>query len=267
MVRPKVLVTPSGAKPFRVDCRCMPGWGVPLEVGASSSIAWYDPPEWGLTRVSHLRAVRPAEVHGLEGVEVEELGWDLPDRRWRPSFSHFLRLAEKAIQWLATVHVRNGKQIVYTFLDEDFDDDWGESPRLLEDTGRLATAEDGGYSLELLPGEGHELDVGAGVFRVQIGRRRFTCLRSINLRARYLKSRATLERAILAECFYTRHGQLVLFRRYNGRLWEVGRKNSPYAGLPWDRRFPDNGRMVINGAVLVHWYDCLTDVGCGMATR
>ena len=34
-----------------------------------------------------------------------------------------------------------------------------------------------------------------------------------------------------------------------------------------DQRLPDAARLAINGAVFVHWYDCLTDVSLGLDTR
>jgi len=242
----------------------VPGWGVAPDVGATSWMAWYDPPLWRLTSVSYQRAVRPAEVHGLDGVEIETLDWDSSDPHWKPGHTHYVRLTESTFEWLAFSHIRNGRRILYTFLDEGFDEDWGESPRRLEDTGRLVLGEDGTYALMEAPAETAHIDLGAGMFRLRIDERRFTCLRAVEFRA-FAKKRASMERSILAESFFTRSGRLVLFRRYNGRLWKTQR-NSPYAGQPWDEKFPDNDRLVINGAVFVHWYDCLTDVSCGFDT-
>jgi hypothetical protein len=34
--------------------------------------------------------------------------------------------------------------------------------------------------------------------------------------------------------------------------------------MRWDERFPDNARLVINAAMFVHWYDCLTDASIGI---
>jgi len=61
------------------------------------------------------------------------------------------------------------------------------------------------------------------------------------------------------EAYLARSGRTVLFRRYNGRLWKT--KDKP----PWDERFPDHNRVVINGVTFVHWYDCLTDLACGIS--
>ncbi len=51
LTRPDVRVTPSRAKPFAVDCRCLSSFGVGLDVGAAGWMGWYDPPAWRLTSV------------------------------------------------------------------------------------------------------------------------------------------------------------------------------------------------------------------------
>ena len=257
--RPEITITPSRARPFVVQSRLLPGFGIPLEVGATTWMAWYDGPDWRLTSVSYEHVVRPAEVHGLDGVEIEMLDWDAAEPGWRPYYTHFARLTDQAVQWLASSHVRNGKRILYTFLDEGFEGDWGESGRRLEDTGRFVANDDGTYTLTQPPAETVHDVFGAGIFRVRIGGQGFTCLRVIDVRTS--ADKGVLEREILSECYYTRSDELILFRRYNGRQWATQGK-SAYAGPPWDKRLPDNARLVINGAVFVHWYDCLTDITC-----
>jgi len=258
--RPEITVAPSQAKPFVVESRRMPGFGVPLEVGAMAWMAWYDPPDWRLTSVTYERVVRPAEVHGLDGVEIEMLDWDAAEPVWQPYYTHFVRLTDEAIQWLASSHVRDGKRILYTLLDEGFENDWGHLPRRLEDTGRLIANDDGTFTLGPPAGEMVHDVFGAGVFRVGVDGQTYTCLRVLDVKT-YPAEKGVLEREILSECYYTQSDELILFRRYNGRLWAT-RGKSTYAGPPWDKRLPDNARLVINGAVFVHWYDCLTDTTC-----
>jgi len=259
--RPEIAVTPSRARPFALDCCRLPGWGVALGVGAANWMSWYDPPDWQLTSVSYQRAARGAEVHGLDCVEIEMLDWEPPRARWKTGYTHFARVTEGKFEWLAVSHVREGKRILYTFLDEGFDRDWGASDRHVEDTGRLAVGDDGACTLTPASRETYHDCIGAGMYRVRVADRTFTCLRVIELNTSG-GAKAPLERQILSESFFARSGELVLFRRYNGRRWKV--RKGPYAGPPWDERLPGNGRLVINGAVFVHWYDCLTGVACGI---
>lgn len=98
------------------------------------------------------------------------------------------------------------------------------------------------------------------MFRVKIGRKGFTCLRIIDLQGHGRKGN---KEAILVESFRTKAGRTILHRRYNGRLWGL-QKGSLYAGPPWDERFPENQRIIIDGITYVHWYDCLTDIALGI---
>lgn len=268
LIRPRITVTSSRAKPFAVDVTRMPGWGIALDVGAESLMSWYDPPEWRLTSVSYHRVLCPAEIHGLDGVEIETFDWEQSEPSWRPGRTHFVRLTEDSFQWLAVSHVHKGKRILYTYLDDGFDQDWRQSRRLVEDTGCLVAGADGAYTLAVPSPQAGDQNFGAGVFRVHIGDHVFTCLRELTLRTAAVSAKATkgsVERTVLAESFYSRTGQLILFRRYNGRLWGV-QKGSPYATETWDKKLPHNQRLTINGAMFVHWYDCLTDTGCRLGT-
>ena len=266
LTRPEIAVEASEAILFVLDGRQMPGFrGAPV-IGATSWMSWYDPPDWRLTSVWHSRTVRPAVIHGIEGVETQILEWEAPKPQWQESQTHFARTTDEACEWLAVTLLHGGKRILRTFLDEGFDREWGAAPRRLEDTGRLVAVDDGTCTLEALPGELDQIRVGAGMFNVRVGDREFECLREIHVGASVAKGTASLERGILVESFYTRTGELVLWRRYNGRRWkqEANLPYSPHAGMRWDERFPDNARLVINGAMFVHWYDCLTDASIGI---
>ncbi len=258
-VRPEISVTPSRAKPIAVDAREVEFAIIP-QVGQRSLMAWYDPPGWTLTSVSESVAARPAEIHETECVEIEMYEWE-PGSSWRYDWTIFGRLTETAAQHIATWRIRDGKRILYTFLDEGFDKDWGESPRRLADTGRLVLKKDGTYALRKPAKAGPHDDFAAGMFRVRVGRKAFTCLRVIWLGDHH---REPEKHAEMAETYLTRSGRTVLLRRYNARLWATEKKGSPYAGLPWDQRFPENQRMVIDGVMYVHWYDCLTGLSCGI---
>ena len=261
--RPEIVVTPTDAAPFVLDDRRMPGFAIEATVGAANWMGWYDPPDWQLTSASYMKTARPAKVHGIECLEFQGLDWEASECRWKEGPTHFARLTDETFEWLAFVQIRKGERILRTFLDDGFDQNWVAVPRRLEDTGRLVCSTDGTYTFEPLPSELDQIRVGAGMFNVCVGDRRYECLRDIHiLRASLAKGAASLERGMLAESFYTRTGEQVLFRRYNGRRWQT-EKRAPHA-TPWDERLPGNAHLVINGAMFVHWYDCLTDVSIGI---
>ena len=57
---------------------------------------------------------------------------------------------------------------------------------------------------------------------------------------------------MISEQYLSREGRTVLWRRFNRDDWRSDR----YGGT-WSERLPDNERLMVNGEVYVHWYDCL----------
>jgi len=256
--RPVIAIRSSRAKPFAVDCRELRWWFAIPEVGQAVSAAWYDPPDWRLSSFQEGHALRPARIHDLDCVEVEVEEWPVAESSTRGP-AHWLmygRLTDDKAQWLASMRVADGKRVLYTFLDEGFDEDWGEAPRRMEDRGAYVKQQDGSFKRRR--GRVSPEGIGAGMFRVQIAQRSFTCLRVLD------GGLAPSETETLVEAYVNKKGRTVLFRRYNGRLWAIG-GGSGYDGLPWDQRFPDHQRIVIDRVTFVHWYDCLTDIACGIS--
>jgi len=256
--RPEITITPSNERPFEVDWRELAWWfGIP-EVGDHMLWAIYDPPEWRLSYYYDLTALRPAVVHGIEGVEIASLEHEMGDKEQLSPTTFFARLTESRVQCLATIFLQDNRRRLYTLLDEGFDEDWGESQRRVRQTGRLVQQPDGSYRQRpehLRPGEHVEA---MGVYQVTIGGRSFACLRVLDVAPVFT------EKSILMEAYLTREGRTILCRRYNGRQWnrEPGRA---YADKPpWDERFPTHNRIVIDGVTFVHWYDCLSDRACGI---
>lgn len=248
-VRPEIVITESSVEPFSVDCRELPWWfGIP-EVGDRTLWAIYDPPDWKLSGVTEMHAVRLAQVHDLDGVEINVNQWD-PETDWTCSERKMYgRLTENSVQWFAIFRLEDGKRRLYTFLDEGFETDWGERTRRVEDRGRFVLQEDGSFKQQ-----GHSREaLGAGIFSVKIDDRSFTCLRVFDAED------VPREEGELIEAYLTREGRTVLCRRYNGRRWKRG-EDQP----TWDEQFPEHARIVIDGVMFVHWYDCLSDLACGI---
>jgi hypothetical protein len=247
--RPEIEIETSDARPFAADCRELRWWfGQPV-VGDSTLWAIYDPPEWTVSSVTHMRAVRQARIHDLDGVEIEVDDWTR-EGGWEPSErTMWGRLTDESVQWLGVARMVEGERRLSTFLDEGFADDWGgEEPRQLRDGGRFAEKAEGLFAQQdAAPGE-----IGAGMFSVRIGNRCFTCLRVIDV------DEKPREEQTLVEAYLTEDGRTVLFRRYNGRQWKLGERR------PWDEELPDHQRLVIDGTTFVHWYDCLTGLACGL---
>lgn len=254
--RPKITITPSEESPFEVDWRELAWWFAVPEVGDHTLWAVYDPPDWRLDSYCDMKTLRPAVVHGIEGVEIDAVDREIGEVEQINPWTFYARLTENRVQYLAVLSVQNGKRVVHTLLDEKFDLDWGESQRFVRHTGRFVERTDGSYKQcpdNLIPGDTVE---GMGVYEVNVGSRSFTCLRVLDVEHTFNENK------VLMEGYLTREGRTVLCRRYNGRLWQGGCKGK----LPWDEEFPTHNRIVIDGATFVHWYDCLSHFACGIDT-
>ena len=179
--RPEVVITEINAEPFSVDCPELRWWFIVPEIGERSLFANYTPMAWELSEVHEIKAVRPAIVHDVDGVELEIHTWE-PQSGCSPSTWEICgRLTESTAEYLAVSQLHDGKRLLHIFLDEGFDFNWGQIPRKLEDNGLFATQADGSlkkvHSLENIDASG------AGVFSVSVGRRNFTCLHVFQLEA------------------------------------------------------------------------------------
>ena len=178
--RPEIVITPVDTKPFGVDCPELRFWWIVPEVGKRALAASYDVLDGRLTGVIELRAVRPAEIEGIEGVEIEHDDWS-PDKGWQPSdWRMFGRLTDQKAQWLGEIGGTD-KVSLRTFLDSGYAWAWPEMDRRIEDTGRFLEQPDGSFKQAHSPED--FTASGAGVFNVRIGDREFTCLRVFLLEA------------------------------------------------------------------------------------
>lgn len=64
----------------------------------------------------------------------------------------------------------------------------------------------------------------------------------------------TYNNGVVSEQFLDENGKTVLWRRFNRDDWAVDRYQKR-----WSEQLPHNERLTVNGAVYVHWYDCITD--------
>ncbi len=144
------------------------------------------------------------------------------------------------------------QKFLYTFLDKDFDFDWGQMPRKLEDQGRFVPQADG--SLKQV----HSVDdmeaSGAGVFSVTVGERHFTCLRVFEL-----NGPATELDAPITESYVTEAGRTVLVRHFCHPEKAIRDDQGNREGVVVDKEV----QIVIDGVTFVHWYDSFSNLAFG----
>ena len=190
--RPEIAVSRSTGQPFSIDLRELSWWFIVPELGDRVRWAEYEQAcdgSWKLTEVNSMVARRPAVVHGRECVEIEVDEQAFPDRAGlvRRDCSPdeedqrtrvWGRLDDTQVQWLAFESTRrgDGRRELYTFLDENWEDDFGSADRLIEEKGWLTERTDGTF--ERSPDAPRLFS--SGLFDVGIGRpgvRVHACLR------------------------------------------------------------------------------------------
>ena len=271
--RSAIRIEPSGEKPFRVDFTELVWWSSVPVVGDRVRLAHYEPlvandGPWRLSCTVSSVARHPAVIHKRRCVEIE-----CTDRYFDHAGFIYMTPASKkgrtsrfwgcptedGLEFVAVESVSpDGTRELRTFLDEGFDDDWGQAnPRSLEDCGYLRQLADGSFS----SAPNRPPIVAAGIFEVHIDERSFACLRVFDANP------GATEADNLIEAYVTREGRTLMHRRYNGNRW--GKRDAPPQNwgteLTWMEDLPHARRLVIDGVTYVHWYDCMTDVACGVA--
>ncbi len=242
LIRPEIVITALDAPPFAVDCLELRYWSIIPRVGEWASWADYELPGWKLSEAVEARALRPATVHDAEGVQIEFRPWE-PEEGWMPPGTVHGRLTEAGGEWLAVSLVHEGKSQVTTFLDENFDANWGGVKRAMADGGMVESAPDGSLHLRdraaLLNG------TGAGLFTLDIGAKRLTCLRAVECDIED-------ETDTLVISYFTREGRMALVQRYKR------------PGFVQTAEFPvildETDQVVVDGLTFLHWYDTVTNI-------
>jgi len=221
--------------------------------------------------VSHYRVERPAAIHWVRGVEVLSDKWR-PETGWihdTPSRS-FYSLTPTHLRWLGELGTECGcfgpeYRVLHTFLDSN-DEDWREpvdfrrrlehaqTSRHLEDIGRYVEQPDGSYKQQRGRRYQRTEGLGAGVHRVRIGDRTFTCLRVMQVHPDMPD--------VLDVGFITRQGRTVLHRRYEENHCLPGQANMRGCDT-WTEAYPDNDRIVLDGRTFVVWYEVIATFAFG----
>lgn len=242
--RPQIVISPSIEPLFAVNCPELRWWSIIPRSGEIASWAAYNPPDWSLAERAELQVIRPAQVHDVEGVEIEVRQWKAKEG-WEPTWTMYGRLTDQKAQYLATTTLYNGSTLLHSFLDEVFNLDWGEMDRVVEDQGRIREGANGSFK-QLDTSLGSKI-YGCGIFSVHIGGNQFTCLRVLEF-----EDDVNAKGAVLTESYITREGRTVLTRHHcRPDFVDVAE---------FEVIVEPSEQLLIDGATFVHWYDTLTNL-------
>ena len=241
--RPNIVITRLDEEPFVVNSPELRWWIVRPQLGDIALAGRYIPANWQLDKALQMQAIRSAEIHGIEGVEIDVDQWD-SEKGWQSAgWSMCARQDQSTTQYLAVLSGQNGQRRINTFLEEGFTAAWGQMDRILADRQRLVHCKDGSWT------QAHSADdldaFGAGVYSVEIGAKKFTCLRVIQLEGEITDKEAPLDVNYVAQ-----EGRTVLKRSYC---------QDCFADIAVDKE----EEMVVDGVRLFLWEDTLTGLAVG----
>jgi len=243
---PEYKIEKSDLMPFAVVHEELPGMFIIPRMGESISFAMYDMPLRKQNGVYHLSVKGNITLHGIEGVSIQQ---NYKDASSSEEATVFAQLSNTHCKYLGGVSTdENGNHKITTFLDSDFDAYFGigeencgfQTHRTAE--GRI-TQTDAGLSLST------ENDISdlVGRFRIMLNNAVYDTVRLVD----YQNGN---QGGMLCEYYLDKNGRTVLWRRFNKNDWA----NKRYQKL-WTEILPENERLIVNGEIYVHWYDCVTD--------
>lgn len=240
-------------KPFEVCWEELMGWFIVPKPGEKRSWAMYDFPKRKRTEQCDMEVTGRAQVHGIDGVEIEAVEYDPMDCNRTDGTeiakrSFVAQLTETHCRYLAESHVEDGVKRLFTFLDGDeFLQNWGFgkdncgnethiAPKgVIHKSGNVVTTEKQPFMLDLV-----------GRYTVEINGKTYDTVCVIDAGA--------YEEGVVTEQYLDRNGRTVLWRRFNRSDWMQGS-----CKRPWTELLPENERITVDEQTYVHWYDCITD--------
>lgn len=237
----------SDLAPFSVIHEELPGMFIIPRMGNSVSFGMYDMPSRKQSGVYELSVNGKVAFHGVEGVSVQK---NYSEKDIFEESTIFAQLTDTNCRYLGGMYTdENGVQRVTTFLDSEFDENYGIGvdncgfSTHRKEEGLIKQTDDG----LVMPVE-HDISDIVGRFRITLNGQVYDTVRLIDYQIYADKG------GMLCEHYLDKNGRSVLWRRFNNNNWAQKRY-----GKLWTEMLPENERLIVNGKIYVHWFDCVTD--------
>jgi len=249
---PAYKLTKLDQPPFEVKWEELMGWLIIPRLGEKLTWGFYDYPSRKLSSWTELKVTTKAQVHGIEGVEIEINEHLVRGKEKDPGGYHqralVAQLTETHCRILAETNTENGVKNLFTFLDgDDFLPNWGFGE---DNCGNETSPKAKGLitrngNVFVTNGKPQLMDV-VGSYLVEINGKKFETICIVDFE--------TYNEGVATEQFVDHSGRTVLWRRFNQDTWNV-KKGQP----KWSEKFPESERWTVNGLTFVHWYDCISE--------
>lgn len=251
---PEYTIVKSEEAPFEAVWEELQGWMIVPRLGEHLTWGLYELPSRKRTEYTELEVTGRAEVHGIEGVEIVAVQYNAEDYYRTGSVNEMERrfvaqLTDTHSRYLAESHVENGVRKCYTFLDGDsFLKNWGFGE---DNCGNETHVVQKG----VLRREGNCISVNGRQAALDVIGRYTVTIAGKSYDTICVMDVESFDDAIATESYIDKNGRTVLWRRFNRDDWAIAH----FGGKKWSETLPDNERLIIDGSVYVHWYDCISD--------
>lgn len=245
---PEYRITESGGQPFSVKWEELMGWFLVPRLGEKISWGMYDMPSRKCSYRYDMKVTGKAKVHGIEGVELTARETPCEDPGNGTDRVFAAQLTDTHCRYLASLSQDGDTREYLTFLDGDaFLDNWGFGEDNCGNETNLAPKGDIRRRGSQITHENKPflLDI-VGRYTVEIAGKKYdtVCVMDIG----------TYNAGVVSEQYLDKKGRTVLWRRFNRDDWAFDQYHKT-----WSEQLPANEKLTVNGAVYVHWYDCITD--------
>ncbi len=251
-ILPEFKIVKTEKPPFPVKWEEIMGWFLVPREGEALSWAMYDMPHKSIGEICEMKVIGKAEVHGIEGVEIQAvetnpMGCNSAGGQTKVERRFVAQLTDTHCRLLAESHLEDGVKRYYTFLDGDaFLSNWGFGEDNCGNEINIVhkgdiVLNDGEY---ITKDKEFLLDV-VGRYEVTVNGKTYDTICVMDCYT-YIDGAASLQ-------YIDKNGKTVLWRRFNRNDWAYNRYNKL-----WTEMLPESDRIIVNGQTYVNWYDCIT---------
>ncbi len=251
-ILPEFKIVKTEKPPFPVKWEEIMGWFLIPREGEVLSWAMYDMPHKSIGEICEMKVIGKAEVHGIEGVEIQAvetnpMGCNSAGGQTKVERCFVAQLTDTHCRLLAESHLEDGVKRYYTFLDGDaFLSNWGFGEDNCGNETNIVhkgdiVLNDGEY---ITKDKEFLLDV-VGRYDVTVNGRTYDTICVMDCYT-YIDGAASLQ-------YIDKNGKTVLWRRFNRNDWAFSRYNKL-----WTEMLPESDRIIVNDQTYVNWYDCIT---------
>ena len=243
---PEYKIAKSDKKPFEVDCRELKGLSIIPRLNEKVLWGLYNYESKKLEEYSETKVCGEVEIHGIEGVEILSLRHDIANNK-EQKIEFAAQLTETHCRYLAATYYEKNKKKQFTFLDDVFVKNWGFGENNCGNEVHIKINNKIKRNDDIVTAEiDKEFSDISGRYNIEINGKTYdtVCLMSLG----------HFDNSIVIEQYLDKNGRTVLWRRFNKNDLLFNKYNKT-----WSEMLPDNERIIVNGDVFVHWFDCITD--------